>query len=89
LTTIQVAALEYFLVHHSFEYIGYNQKAGTVIYRFNLNNWRMGIEFGDECYYYLDNEVTKVSIRQKFTKVCEVMLAYEQIWNVAEDERYA
>lgn len=32
MTTIQVAALEYFLVHHSFEYTGYNQKAGTVIY---------------------------------------------------------
>ncbi len=44
----------------------------------------MQIEFGDNCYYYLYNKVYKVYICKKFTKVHEVMLAYEQAWELME-----
>ncbi len=47
----------------------------------------MQIGFGDICYYYLNNEVTKASIYKKFTRISEVLSAYEQIWEVAENAR--
>lgn len=81
----QVAALKDFLTHHCFEYVGYDKEAGTVIYKFTLNDWEIQINFGDQCYYWLNNKATGASVRQEFNKVSEVMLIYENVWQVTED----
>ena len=79
MTPIQVAALERFLNHERFEYFDYDAEVGTVIYLIAVREWRMRVVFGDQCYYYLDNEVTSASISNEFTQVREVMATYDQI----------
>ena len=79
MTSIQVAALEKFLNHERFEYFDYDTDIGAVIYLIAIREWRMRVVFGDQCYYYLDNEVTKASISKEFTQVSEVMATYDQI----------
>lgn len=81
----QVAALKDFLTYHCFEYVGYDNQAGTVIYKFTLNDWEIQINLGDQCFYYLNNKAIGSSVRQEFNKVSEVIWIYEQVWQVAED----
>lgn len=79
MTPIQVAALEKFLARQGFDYYDYDNISGLVIYVFIFGDWKLRVAFGDECYYCIDNELTKESTCKEFTKVCEVMTEYDKL----------
>ena len=79
MTPVQVAALEKFLAHQGFVYYDYDKISGLVIYSFTMGDWTLRVAFGDECYYCIDNEVTKESNCKEFTKVGEVMVEYDKL----------
>jgi hypothetical protein len=58
---MQIAALESFLYYQGFEYEGYDQETGVVIFCFTHVDYKMKVAFGDECYCCLNKEVAAVT----------------------------
>ncbi len=82
MTPLQIAALEQFLANTHFEYDGYNEEVGAVIYSFNVSDWTMEVAYGDECYYCLYNDVTEESICEEFATVSAVMNMYDKFFRL-------
>jgi hypothetical protein len=80
MTPAQVAALEKFLVHNDFEYYGYDEELGVVLYSNTLGDWTMEIAYGDECFYCLYNNVTEESNCEELTKVSQIMTEYKHLY---------
>lgn len=87
MSPLQVAALQQFLANNNFVYSEYNEDAGAVVFRFDIDVWIMTVAYGDECYYCLYNDSTEESFCEEFDTVSIVMSVYDMLSFLKENFR--